>query len=198
MTTKEPRAPQREVRLLLLWGDLYGANCTMGGRKLSILDKFRHYGWTLTLAGVEKTVRPCAFARQKGAEAVNLDCTVEEIDDVTLFDGVSVLPGPAFNGLLESARVTAMLQTAADAGLVISGWCRGVKVLAAADVIRGRRVVAHIDDRAFIEAAGGIFVGHDHPPVVDGNLVTGARSYYYRSKNAEAIRQAMNARLRSL
>ena len=33
-----------------------------------------------------------------------------------------------------------------------------------------------------------------HLPITDGNIVTGARSYYYRAKNAEAIKKAIDAR----
>jgi len=184
-------AKEKPVRILLLWGDLYGANCTMGGKKLSILDKFRGYGWDLTSAGVKKRVSPCAFAAKRGQTPIELDCTVSEIDDVTTYDGISILPGPRFDGLMESPDALRLVRRASKGGLVVSGWCRGVRVLAAADVIRGKRVVCHADDRGFIEAAGGIYVGHDHPPVTDGLLVTGARSYYYRTKNAEAIRTAI-------
>ncbi len=184
----------RPVWMLLLWGDLYGANCTFSAKKLSILDKFRRYGWDLTSAGAERTVRPCAFAQQQGAEAVELDCTVDELGDVTEYDGISVMPGPAHRGLIGSTTAVALIRRAAAAGLVVSAWCRGVRVLAAADVLREKRVVGHADDREAIEAAGGVYVGHDHPPVIDGLLVTGARSYYYRTKNAEAIRAAMTDR----
>jgi hypothetical protein len=54
--------------------------------------------------------------------------------------------------------------------------------------------VGHVDDKAAIEAAGGTFVGQDHPPIIDGTLVTGARSYFYRAKIADAIKQAVLAR----
>lgn len=185
----------RPVRMLLLWGDLYGANCTFDAKKLSILEKFRRYGWALTLAGAERTVRPCAFAQQRGAEAFELDCTVDELGKTTDYDGISVMPGPAHRGLIDSPKVMSLVREAAEEGLVLSAWCRGVRVLAAADVLRGKRVVGHIDDRDAIETAGAIYVGHDHPPVIDGRLVTGARSYYYRTKNCEAIRTAMRDRL---
>ena len=188
----------RPVRMLLLWGDLYGANCTSNAKKLSILEKFRRYGWDLTLAGAERTVRPCAFAQQRGAEPFELDCTVDELGEVTDYDGLSVMPGPAHQGLIASVKAMALIRRASDEGLVVSAWCRGLRVLAAADVIRGKRVVGHIDDKDVIEAAGGIYLGHDHPPVIDGRLVTGARSYYYRAKNAEAIRTAMVKRLASI
>ena len=195
MTAKKSERP---VRMLLLWGDLYGANCTSNAKKLSILEKFRRYGWVLTMAGAERTVLPCAFARQRGAEPFELDCTVDELGEATDYDGISVMPGPAHRGLIESPKVMNLVREAADEGLVLSAWCRGLRVLAAADVIRGKRVVGHIDDTDVLEQAGAIHVGHDHPPVIDGRLVTGARSYYYRVKNAEAIRTAMADRLASL
>jgi putative intracellular protease/amidase len=188
-TTTDP------VRMLLLWGDVYGANCTMGGRKLPILEKFRRYGWELTLAGAKALVSPCAFAKGRGAEPVDLDCMIDAIEDVGAFDGISVMPGPSHKGLIDSPRAMSVVRQAFEAGLVVSAWCRGVRVLAAADVLQGKRVVCHADDRELIEAAGGFFVGHDHPPVIDGTVVTGARSYYYRTKNADAIRDAVNARL---
>ena len=111
------------------------------------------------------------------------------------YDGVSILPGPSHNGLVESAAALRLLRDAVDSGLVVSAWCRAVRVLAAADLVRGKQIVGHEDDREFIEQAGGLFVGQDHPPVTDGTLVTEARSYYYRAKNADAIKAAVKARL---
>jgi putative intracellular protease/amidase len=186
---------KRPMRMLLLWGDLYGANCTMSTKKLSIVDKFHRYGWELTSAGATRTVEPCGFARERGADGIPMDCTFDEIGDIEEFDGLSVMPGPSHRDLIDTPAVLVMIRRAADAGLVVSGWCRGVRVLASADVLRGRQVVGHVDDRDAIETAGGIYVGHDHPPVIDGRLVTGARSYRYRAKNAEAIRKAMVERL---
>ncbi len=181
----------RPIRMLLLFGDLYGANCTSDQKKLSIVTKYRRYGWELTLAGAERTVKPCPFAQQHGAEPLEMDCTIDELGDVTEYDGISVMPGPAHRGLIDSPAAMETIRRAADEGLIVSGWCRGVRVLAAADVLRGKQVVGHTDDKDAIEQAGGQFVGQDHPPVIDGNLVTGARCYYYRAKNAEAIRKAM-------
>ncbi len=191
------REDVRPARMLLLWGDLYGANCTSETRKLSILERFRRYGWEITSAGVEKDVRPCMFAQQRGAEPLALDCTVDDLGEVAGFDGVSVMPGPTHRQLIELPKAMEFIRRAADAGLVISAWCRGAQVLAAANVIRGKRVVGHVDDKEILEKAGAIYVGHDHPPVIDGRLVTGARSYHYRVQNAEAIRTAMVDRMAS-
>jgi putative intracellular protease/amidase len=182
------------IRMLLLAGDRMGSNCFAGGKKLSILDKFKKYGWDLTLAATTKTVEGCPFAQQKGWSPPPIDCLVDESPDVSTFDGISVLPGTSYDGLTESDRALELIRHAAKEGLIVSAWCRGVKVLAVADVIRGKQIVGHKDDQEAIEKAGGIFVGQDHPPITDGNVVTGARSYHYRAKNAEAIKKAIDAR----
>ncbi len=189
-------ATEQAMRILLLVGDQIGANCTSNENKLSILEKFRRYGWDVTLAGAEQVVRPCAYAAERGAVPLDVDCTLDEIGDIEDYDGLSILPGPSHSGLIGSPKALRMVRQASDAGLVISAWCHGVRVLAAADVVRGKRIVGHIADKDIIERAGGIFVGHDHPPVTDGRLVSGARSYYYRVKNSEAIRAAMLERQR--
>ena len=61
---------ERPMRMLLLWEDSHGGNCTSSAKKLSILEELRRYGRALTLAGVGRTVRPCAFAQQRSAEAI--------------------------------------------------------------------------------------------------------------------------------
>jgi putative intracellular protease/amidase len=186
---------KKPIRILVLVGDLVGANCTSNENKLSILEKFRRYGWDVTLAGSQRSVRPCAYAAERGAMPLELDCTVDEIRDVLDYDGISILPGPSHAGLIKSPKALRMIRDAVAAGRVVSAWCHGVRVLAAADAVRGKHIVGHAADKDIVEAAGGIFVGHDHPPVTDGRLVTGARSYYYRAKNADAIRNAMLERL---
>lgn len=192
MASKDPGKP---VKMLLLVGDRMGSNCFAGGKKLSIIEKFRRYGWDLTLAATTPTVAACPYAEQKGWEPPPIDCRLEEVPDVTTFDGVCVLPGTSHQGLIGSAAAIGLIRRASEAGLLVSAWCRGVKVLAAANVISGKQIVGHEDDREAIEKAGGIFVGQDHPPVTDGNVVTGARSYYFRAKNADAIKKAIGTRL---
>jgi len=192
------KASSSPTRILLLVGDRIGANCIAGGRKLSILDKFARYGWESTLAGVHRRVNPCPYAAKLGAQALEIDRLVDDIEDITAFDAISVLPGPSHGGLIESEAALEHVRKASAAGLIVSGWCHGVLVLAASGVIKGKQIVCHADDKATIELAGGTFVGHNHPPVTDGNLVTCARSYYYRAKNADAIKAAVTARAAAL
>jgi len=183
------------VRMLLLVGDRIGANCFSAGKKLSIIDKFRRYGWDLVLAAATDAVQACPFAAKRGMTPPEISVIVDDIEGIEGFNGVSVLPGPSHAGLIESEHALRLIRDASQAGLVVSAWCRGVRVLAAADVIRGKQIVGHEDDREAIEEAGGVFIGQDHPPVTDGTLVTGARSYYYRAKNAEAIKKAVQTSL---
>lgn len=182
------------ARILLLVGDMVGANCTSNENKLSILEKFRRYGWDVTVAGAERVIRPCAYAAGRGEVPLEMDRTVDELGEARDYDAISVLPAPSHRGLCQSPDVIRLVRDAAAAGLVVSAWCHGVRVLAVADVIRGKRIVGHEADRQAIEQAGGLFVGHDHPPVTDGLLVTGARSYYYRAKNCDAIKAALASR----
>jgi len=187
-----------QARLLLLVGDMYGLNCTSNERRLSILEKLRRFGWDLTLVGIDRVVQPCRFGQERGAPPLRVDCLVCEIEDVSSYDGISILPGPVHAGLIHSPEALALLRRAASAGLVLSSWCRGTRVLAAANVIRGKKVVGHPADQEAIEKAGGIYLGQDCPPVIDGRLVTGARSYAYRAKMAEAIRAAIRERAATL
>jgi hypothetical protein len=70
--------------------------------------------------------------------------------------------------------------------LIVSAWCRAVRVLAAADVIDGKDVTGHADYQAIYESAGATF--HELvPPIIDGNIVTGVRSRFYRTEMCEAI-----------
>ena len=62
----------------------------------------------------------------------------------------------------------------ADAGKPIAALCHGPQLLAAAGVLRGRRLNAYPACAPEVELAGGTFVKVDFSDaVVDGNLVTG-------------------------
>jgi len=56
------------------------------------------------------------------------------------------------------------------AGKPVASVCHGAEIIAAADVIRGKRLATVPKCRFDVEICGGTFV--DEPVVVDGNLVT--------------------------
>jgi hypothetical protein len=77
-----------------------------------------------------------------------------------------------------------------NAGIVVSAWCRAVRILAAADVIDGKNITGNADYEAEFVAAGATF-NELVPPVIDENLVTGVRSRYYREEMCQAIATAV-------
>ena len=68
-------------------------------------------------------------------------------------------------------------------GLPVGSVCHGAEVLAAADVVRGRRIATVAKCRFDVEVCGGVFA--DEPLVVSDNIVT-ARTW---ADNAEWMRE---------
>jgi putative intracellular protease/amidase len=79
-------------------------------------------------------------------------------------------------------------------GLLVAAFCGGTRVLAAAGVINGVRVVGHpLYEQEYVDA-GGIYVPDAVPPLVDGNIMTSRRGQYY----AYEIYETMDAAIDSL
>ena len=197
-----PQEIPRDVRVLVLLDDQFGANVNfdtehflLGHLDNNILKHFERYGWQVTLTALKARVDSCsASAEQLGSRSITVDTLLSDIVDVGCYDVLSVMPGSSHSALLHSTRALAMIREAARRGLVVSAWCRGVRVLAAAGVLDHRRIVGHADYRQEYEQAGAIFLGDDHPPVIDGNIVTAVRSRYYRTEACEAIAAAAAVR----
>lgn len=169
------------IEILIIVDDGYGANVP------PILDHFDDFGWNVTIAGLNQTVTSCEFF---GYVTMETDILIPDIEDVTVYDAVSVLPGEAHVNLLSSQTVLDLIKTAANANVVVSGWCKAVRVLAYADVIDGKNVTGHASFIAEYETAGATYVG-EVPPVIDGNIVTGVRSNYYQIHKCYAIGKAI-------
>lgn len=103
-----------------------------------------------------------------GAEA---DLSFDEVH-VAEYEAVIVLGGRAPEYLRHDPTVIALLRAFEQAGKWVFALCHGVQVLAAADLIRGRRVTAYAHCRWEIEAAGATYVATDEA-VRDGRMVTG-------------------------
>ena len=179
-------------RILLLYAQLYGPS------SFNVTDYLELNGWQVTTAGVEKTVRPCAsFGRFVGMTAIEVDVLVSEITDVSSFHCVAVMPSSrifygrrAFDDFLQSKDVLRLLKQAGELGIPIYASCSGVRVLAAADVIDGRKVCGELDYQFEYESAGARFLGNRIPPVVDGNIITATRGSYFKQHIFEAIAAA--------
>ncbi|QGT79483.1 DJ-1 family protein [Guyparkeria halophila] len=100
------------------------------------------------------------------------DTNLTLLDDSRVFDAI-VLPGgqPGANNLAADKRVLKRLQDQSVAGRWIGAICAAPKVLAAANLLKGRRIT-HFPGALDANEAQGAEVT-DEAVVVDGNLVTG-------------------------
>ncbi|MGI9456944.1 MAG: DJ-1/PfpI family protein [Aeoliella sp.] len=105
-----------------------------------------------------------------------LNATFAEVD-ATKYDGLIVPGGRAPEYLQMDQRVLDLVRAFANAEKPLAATCHGLMVLAAADVLKGKKCQGYVTVRPEVEWAGGIW----DPPsegldsvTVDGNLVTAA------------------------
>ncbi len=90
------------------------------------------------------------------------------------YDGLVVPGGRAPEYLRLNEKVLGIVRYFAKADKPIAALCHGPQLLAAADVLRGRKLNAYPACAPEVELAGGTFVKLDFTEAyVDGNLVTG-------------------------
>ncbi|MFC1564904.1 DJ-1/PfpI family protein [candidate division KSB1 bacterium] len=174
--------------MLFIMGENFGGNYFLYG------DVFEQYGWTFIHAGVGDTLVNCPFInREQDEPFIITDIKVNSIANVTEYDGVAVMASSTFfsedplREIMDSPDAINLLKTANANELPVLALCAGVRVLAAADVIRGKSVVGHPKFQSEYETAGATFLGNDHPPIIDGNIITGVRGQYYSHANALAV-----------
>ena len=177
-----------EIEVLAIYADKWGANSFFNR------DDYARMGWHVTTAGLSSTVMPCNwFNDSTGIGPITVDVLISEITDVTAYDIIVLMPARSrkiadpYADLINSPETLTLLQNAVNNGVLVWATCSGVRVLAAADIIQGRKVVGKEKFQAEYEAAGAIFLGEDHPPVVDGPVITTVRGMYYHHHNNQAI-----------
>jgi protease I len=90
------------------------------------------------------------------------------------YDALVVPGGRAPEYLRLNPRVLEIVRYFAEAGKPIAALCHGPQILAAARVIKGKKLNAYPACQPDVELAGGIFVPLEvTDATVDGNLVTG-------------------------
>jgi putative intracellular protease/amidase len=182
----------RPIRILLLMDDGLGANYDMKDTFPCIKEQFEQYGWKITTAALKRRVERCDYCAGIGLEPVTVDYLVGEINDVSEYDIVCLLPGnTGMSNLLASPAALDLVRTAAKSDLVVAAWCKSVRVLAAAGLLDGLDVVGHAEFKKEYEAAGATWLGNDHPPITQGNIITSVRSRFYRTAMCEAMRKAV-------
>jgi len=161
----------KDVNILLVMPNYYNTNYNLHE------DNFEFMGWNITFAGVNETVRPCPnYAGPMGNPILTVDTLVSEITDVSKFDCIAIMSGSlsygtSANDLVESDDVLNLVKAAVDSGMPVAGFTSGVRVLAAAGVINGKKVTGDARYEAEYEAAGATFYPYSFP-VVDGNIIT--------------------------
>lgn len=178
------------VNALLLLSRNYGLNYFLNR------DAFEEYGWKITITGALDTIMPCpAVAKSLEIKPLIPDVSIGEIDNIEEYDCLAIMPSAGsyikvpdpLGDILKSREALRLVSAAAAKGLAVSALCSGVRVLAAADVIDGRNVVGAPRFKGEYEAAGATFLGNDHPPAIEDNIITGARDLYYSASNCQAV-----------
>ncbi|MGH9598473.1 MAG: DJ-1/PfpI family protein [Terracidiphilus sp.] len=110
---------------------------------------------------------------EKRGHNFTLNATFDEINPEN-YDALVIPGGRAPEYLRLNARVFDIVRYFDQAAKPIAALCHGPQILAAAGVLKGRRVNAYPACAPEVELAGGTFVAVDFAvAVVDKNLVTG-------------------------
>src|ERR1700728_2833285 len=110
---------------------------------------------------------------EKRGHNFTLNATFDEIDPAA-YDALVVPGGRAPEYLRLNAKVLDIVRHFDQAGKHIAALCHGPQLLAAAGILKGRKLNAYPACAPEVEFAGGTFVPVDFfGAVVDGNLVTG-------------------------
>jgi putative intracellular protease/amidase len=184
------------VTALLFVAHNYGLNYFLNK------DVFEQYGWNLVNTGALNSIPACPpVADQVGIQPLIPDILVSDISDIRDYDAVIIMPAAGsynpvpdpFGDILKSPEAMKLIASAVDEGLALSAVCAGVRVLAEADVLQRRKVVGSPRFQDDYEAAGATFLGKDHPPAIEGTVITGARDLYYSFANCQAVATVIEA-----
>jgi putative intracellular protease/amidase len=196
----EAPSTKRDVNALFLVSKNFGLNYFL------MRDVLDGYGWRVTQTGVLDAISACPpVEKQLGIHPVLPDIPLSGIQDLNDYDCLVIPPGAgnfnpvpdAFGDLLQSPEALNLVKQAVAAGLPVFAICSGSRVLAAADVVQGKRMVGSPRFTEEYRDAGAVYVGNennDHPPVIDGNIITGTRGQYYNVANCQAIATVLENR----
>lgn len=187
------QSPGRDnINALLLVDDLYGSSLNIDDNQNNILENFEEYGWEVTIASCTPEVNPCPWGMMQGCQSVEPDIMTYQLDNALAWDVIVVIPGGSHQHLLDCPFVANVISQANAYNIPIAAWCRGVRVLAAADVLQDVEITGHIDYVDEYLDAGAIYLGNFEEPTIDGNIITCVSSSEYRQEMCELIREAVD------
>ncbi|MFH1214351.1 MAG: DJ-1/PfpI family protein [Candidatus Neomarinimicrobiota bacterium] len=157
-------------------------------------DYFEQFGWNVTLTGVADTLPVCPYYRDvHQVPPLVPDLKFPEIVDLNSWNALAIMPASSyqaiepFQEIINDGSALALVKQAVTRGMPVSAICAGGRLLAAADVIRGKKVLGQPKFKSEYINAGAIFMGNDQPPISDGNLLTAVRDQYYSYSNCQAL-----------
>ncbi len=164
------------------------------------LDTFSQYGWNITQAGVTKNVGICPpVGQQTTLKPVEVDILISEINDLSKYSAIAFMPAAgsfnpvpdSFEDILKSPEAIELIKTANREGKVIYTACSGVRVLAAADIINGRKITSPPRWQNEVETAGATFIDKENPCTIDENFVTVVRDLFNNYLNTQGLQTAI-------
>ncbi|MFC2164380.1 DJ-1/PfpI family protein [Acidobacteriota bacterium] len=191
---RQKQSDPSDVNLLLLVAKNYGLNYFHNKDSLEL------FGWNLVRTGSLDVIPACPpVAEQIGLKPIIPDISLMDITDPGNYRGIALMPAAGsfnpvpnpFGDILGSPEAMALIRMASEEGLAVSAVCAGVRVLAAADILQGKKVVGSPRFKEEYENAGAEFLGKDHPPAIQGHIVTGARDLYYGFLFCQALAMAI-------
>jgi putative intracellular protease/amidase len=171
-----------QVEALLILSRYYGGNTN------HIRDAMEVNGWNFTYTGLDLVVENCYYGQPK-----EVDILVSDITDVTQYDVVAIMPGNSHAQILQSPDVLALVNQAANEGLLVMACCGGVRVLAAANVLNGIHVTGKSQFLQEYLDAGAIWVGEPAPPIRDKNILTSVRNQLNCARLIEVARTGVDS-----
>ena len=184
---------KKDIRALFLVSKNYGLNYFL---MRDVMDQF---GWRVIHTGVLDSIAACPpVSEQLGVQPIIPDIPLSAVENLDGYDCLVIPPGAgnynpvpdSYSDFLGSPEALSLVKKAAGAGIPVFTLCSGSRVLAAADVISGKKMVGAPRFVEEYKAAGAVYVGNernDHPPVIDGSIITGTRGQYYNVANCQAI-----------
>ncbi|MBM3325050.1 MAG: hypothetical protein FJY66_05220, partial [Calditrichaeota bacterium] len=148
-----------------------------------IKNHWESWGARVDVAGTDAEMKGHVWKRtetgwdQSEQRQIQCDFLLSEVD-LPHYHALFFPGGKGPENLLkrDSLRVISMIQEANQKGLVLAAICHGPLVLAAAQVVQGRKVTGHRETKDALTNAGGEYV--NEICVVDGNLITGNWPYF--------------------
>ncbi|MFC2139770.1 DJ-1/PfpI family protein [Bacteroidota bacterium] len=168
------------INLITVFDNKFGANNYLNR------DVYEQYGWNITIAGLRDSIPGCNFYSDPfKIKPFVPDIKFDEIVNVDYYDAVAIMPATSyyqkdpFREIMNSKKSIDIIKEAAAKNIPISTICSGARVLAKADLIKGKKILGQPPFKDEYTKAGAVFLGKDFPPQIDGCVMTGSRDQYY-------------------